>query len=464
LPFRTDIHIDRRVNDRWQIDINSHHHVWLRLLAAVKDHHFKLRSGAAYIGEKASAVHPAVPGFVIYGQMPAFHWLQWKLAIAPFIHTEHGVLKMPEILGLPLRYIELYFDKFYAFHQTIDNLYLKLVPRLNDWMIDMKSGAVMGTFFLPKHSGVSWTGRLDYLYLPKNKNTKPHQPLSIDPRKIPPMDIKIQHLDYGQMNLGQVHLMTQPNLHGTTIKLFSMTSPSFKLHLNGQWQQYVHQQTAVSGWFYTKNLGAVLDASGVKKTLLQGEGLSHFQLNWLASPDQLEAAKLNGKIDFNFKQGRLLKTDEKATNGLSLGRIINAFSLQSLPKRLTFHFSDITAKGLEFKVLKGRFILKNGLFQTSDTFLDGPVARLNMKGLISFSKKHYDLHIKVLPYVTSSVPLIVGIIGGPVAGALTWLVNKLVAPEIGKAIGFDYDVKGDFDQPTLKLPLPKMTREQKAYD
>ena len=53
---------------------------------------------------------------------------------------------------------------------------------------------------------------------------------------------------------------------------------------------------------------------------------------------------------------------------------------------------------------------------------------------------------------------VVGIIGGPIAGAVAWVVNKLVTPEIGKAVGFTYNVNGSWDKSkNIKLPAPAAT-------
>ena len=78
----------------------------------------------------------------------------------------------------------------------------------------------------------------------------------------------------------------------------------------------------------------------------------------------------------------------------------------------------------------------------SDFFVNGPVAKVNMNGYVDYIKKYCNLRIDVSPYVTSSVPVIATLAGGPVVGAITWVVNKIISPGLGKIIRFSYRAAG----------------------
>jgi len=221
-------------------------------------------------------------------------------------------------------------------------------------------------------------------------------------------------------------------------------------------------ENAVKGYFQSKNVGYILSNWDITQVLSKGKGSATFSLNWQNAPNRLKMKNLSGNFYFNFKDGRILEIGNDAnTNEVSLGRLLNIFSVRSLLQHITLNFTDLTAKGLKYNTLKGKFSLKQGIATTNDAYLDGPIAKIKVKGKVNFLAKYYDLHLSVSPYVTSSVPMVIAILGGPVAGAVAWVVNKIVSPEIGKAFGSTYDVKASWDKSkTAKLPPPTTTKKQ----
>ena len=77
-------------------------------------------------------------------------------------------------------------------------------------------------------------------------------------------------------------------------------------------------------------------------------------------------------------------------------------------------------------------------------------------GKIGLLKKDYDLEIRVVPYVTSSVPVIATIAGGPVIGAIAWVTNKVLSPEVDRMSRKTIHVTGTWAKPQLKLPEPNL--------
>jgi len=450
-PKKTPIHIEMDYDNKVSATMSL-------------NHHFKVLSGEIYAGEGRAAFHN-LPGFVIDGQMQSVDWSQWAPFIMPFIQEEKGAVKIPRILGLPLRYVEFNIGKATAFKQTLNNVYFKLIPRLHDWMLNIQNKKVAGILFFPSNPGGTWTGRFDHLYLPKakkkssSKKSTSKKQLIIDPRDIPAINVLVEHLVYGKAQYGQVSFIARPTKTGLDIKKVAVHSPLLNMAVKGVWQEIPKPYTSLKGYFLTKNLGEILESHGMKNILAKAKGSSTFSVSWRGAPNQFKLKNLNGKFYFNFKHGRLLKMGGKGnTKELSLGRLVNILSVQSLLRRLTLNFSDITAKGLEFNELKGDFSIVQGVATTQDTVFDGPVVKIKAKGKINFHGKYYDLDLAVRPYVTSSVPIIVGIVGGPIAGAVTWVVNKIVSPEIGRAMGFDYKARGSWDKTKLvKLPAPAVT-------
>ncbi len=440
----------------------QHNNTSIRLLANYQKNHIKLLSGEVYIGRKLPPQRHISSGFVVYGKIAHFNWGLWQPLIMPFIHEENGAIDIPKVLGLPLHDIELEFSQLEAYHQLISNMYFKLMPRIHDWMFQIKSAKVMGTLLIPNYSGGTWVGHLRHLLISniKTNQSKPRQkPLKIDPRVFPPIDIEIKKLRYGDTDYGHLKLHVLPVSQGVAISTFSVDSTHFNLNMHGLWKQYSHHQSlAVSGYFKTQNLGQALLGWNIKEAVLGGRGMSKFQLSWEGSDDHMMFDTVTGKLGFNFQHGRILKMDSNEAKKLSLGRIINMLSIDSLPRRFSFDFSDLTAKGLAFHSLEGQMNIKKGVCKLRKTMLESATAKLKIKGIINFPKKYYNLDVSVFPYVTSSVPVIVGIVGGPVAGIIAWLMNKIMTPQIGKMLGFVYHAKGSWNRSkTQALPVPART-------
>ena len=82
---------------------------------------------------------------------------------------------------------------------------------------------------------------------------------------------------------------------------------------------------------------------------------------------------------------------------------------------------------------------------------------MTIKGRVGLFARDYNLQIKILPHLTSSLPVLVGLASGPItggisiiAGAATWLADKIFSPEIGKIAASNYTLTGTWQKPVWK--------------
>ena len=59
------------------------------------------------------------------------------------------------------------------------------------------------------------------------------------------------------------------------------------------------------------------------------------------------------------------------------------------------------------------------------------------------------MQLTVTPYVTSTIPIIATIAGGPIIGAATYAVDKLVGGSIDRLNSYHYLLQGPWANPTL---------------
>jgi uncharacterized protein YhdP len=121
-----------------------------------------------------------------------------------------------------------------------------------------------------------------------------------------------------------------------------------------------------------------------------------------------------------------------------------------LPRRLSFNFSDLVKQGFSFDKFKADVKLQVGNAYTSDAEMSGPAADVKIAGRIGLANKDYDLRLTTIPHVTSSLPVIAAIAGGPVAGVITWLADRIVGSTISRASTYVYKVTGSWSEPNIE--------------
>jgi len=125
-------------------------------------------------------------------------------------------------------------------------------------------------------------------------------------------------------------------------------------------------------------------------------------------------------------------------------------SLNTLARRLSFDFSDLTKKGYAFDIMQGQFTFRQGNAYSKKTYLNGPVAYVSISGRVGLVTEDYNLTMRVSPYLTSSLPIIATIAGGPVAGAVTWVIDKLFSQEMRQHKAYVYKIIGPWAKPRIE--------------
>jgi uncharacterized protein YhdP len=75
-----------------------------------------------------------------------------------------------------------------------------------------------------------------------------------------------------------------------------------------------------------------------------------------------------------------------------------------------------------------------------------------MIGSIDLNQKTLDKKMRVKPHLGNSMVVVASVIGGPVAGLVTWVADRVAGNTILKDKAVMYQLKGDWDHYDL-LPL-----------
>jgi len=274
----------------------------------------------------------------------------------------------------------------------------------------------------------------------------------VDPQGIPPLVIRAKQFIYGNKNLGQLTLNTLPTSDGMIIQNFNLITPDYDFKSQGRWGvANKTQKSQLQGTLQSVHVGSLLDRFNIPmKNLVVNKGKAAFNLRWEGPPYGFSLANMSGEFSFNLEKGRIINLNESSNKKMDIGRMLSVFSLQTIPRRLSFDFSDLFEQGYSFDFVQGDFVLDHGdAFTKKDAIFEGPVARITAHGRIGLLTEDYDLLLSVSPYVTESLPLVAGALTlNPLVGAAAWLVNKVVlSKQVSKVITYHYTVTGPWKDP-----------------
>jgi uncharacterized protein (TIGR02099 family) len=277
------------------------------------------------------------------------------------------------------------------------------------------------------------------------------EPTQLLPRDIPALDVSIENLFYKQKHISHIDVKLRPKGNDLLIKQILMKDSNASFSASGIWREVNgHHVTLLNGSIKSNNLGAFLNQWQFTDNMVKGRGGANFNLSWQNTPLDPESKSLNGLINLHFTQGRISKLTSQVNFGMGIGRILTLFSLQTLPRRLTLDFSDLTKPGYSFDEMEGLLQFKGGNIFTENASIDGPVAKVSIKGRIGLVNKDYNLRLTINPYVTSSLPVVATITAGPIAGAATWLIDKVLSHQVKQMTAIHYNVTGTWNNPNLK--------------
>jgi uncharacterized protein YhdP len=91
--------------------------------------------------------------------------------------------------------------------------------------------------------------------------------------------------------------------------------------------------------------------------------------------------------------------------------------------------------------------------------MTGPAADVEIKGETNLQKETQHLFVKVLPRISDSLSL-AALAGGPLAGAVAFLAQKVLKDPLNKIISTEYEITGTWDNPQEVKPAENSNRQQ----
>jgi len=426
----------------------------------IQEYHGKYNQqleGAALFQQTAKG-QQFTSGVLAFNEALDKHWHNQKgLLISGSLDDLKGVIKLMDLFPSPsagqnsfiniVREIQLYIKNLAYAGFVANGAELSLQPQPDSWDITLESPETAGTIELP-HTGVTQPMVVNLTRCHKvaaEKTVEQEADNPLKPQDIPALNFNCKEATYQQELIGDVKLVTKKESSGLFIEDFSVTHPEYELTATGEWLATDSQQRShFSGKLFTKNLNDTLLAWNLQSEISSGEGDITFDVNWAASLFNFKAALLNGNIAVNLKNGHISEVNS------GVGRVVSLFSLESLQKRLRLDFKDIFSNGFFFDLFKGNLSLQQGVVFTKDLTVKSSSADLAIAGKTDIASQILDLDVTVLPHVSNTLPIAVGLAtANPALGAIVWAADKVLGSEVDKIVQYKYKVTGSWDEPNV---------------
>jgi uncharacterized protein (TIGR02099 family) len=257
----------------------------------------------------------------------------------------------------------------------------------------------------------------------------------------PALDIYTENFEFDKKNFGSLELIAFPQDENWNIQKFKISSPDGVISGDGQWNNWIRSpNTALNVDWDIIDLGGTLKRFGYPDTIKDGAGELKGKLSWPGSPSQFNTARLNGELAFDVRKGQILQVQP------GVGRLLGLVSLQSLPRRLTLDFRDLFSNGFTFDKINATVKINQGVMRSDNFMMSGPAADVQIKGETNLEKETQHLYVKVLPRISDSISL-AALAGGPLAGAVAFLAQKVLKDPLNKIASTEYEIIGTWDNP-----------------
>lgn len=262
--------------------------------------------------------------------------------------------------------------------------------------------------------------------------------------ELPALDVVADQFVLGDLQLGRLEVQAHHVADNWRIDKVSIVNQDGRFEGSGVWRSAAPRRFDMDFRLDTDNAGALLDRMGYPGTLRRGTAAIAGQLQWAGVPFSLDYPSLTGRIRVDAAKGQFAKMDPGAA-----GKLLGLISLQGLPRRITLDFQDVFSEGFAFDSIAGRIDVKAGVMHTERLQIDGPAARVVMRGDVNLQNETQRLFVNVQPELGGTAALGVALIN-PIAGAATLLAHKVLQNPLNHVFSFDYGISGTWDDPKVE--------------
>ena len=424
---------------------------------------------------------PPASGLVASGRTDRLDAIEWAtLARGDAASPASAAARNANASGeFSLRSVDVRVAALELIGATFPETRLRAAPAQGGTAVRFDGEALRGALLLPRSDTAAIAGRLERLHWrAANKPagvtagggdvavpavgasvagaaTRPGD--DIDPAKVPPLNLAIDDLRFGDARLGSATLRTQRSATGMRIVQLQTRAPRQRIDATGEWSRLAGgMRTRLDLQLRSEDFGELLGGLGFGKQIDQGEGSVRLQAGWPGSPAAFRLDALAGTMRLDVRDGQLVEVEPGA------GRVLGLLSIAQLPRRLAFDFRDFFDKGFAFDKLAGEVRFGGGSARSDDLAIDGPAAEIRIRGAADLRAQTYDQTIEVYPKAGNLLTVAGALAGGPVGAAIGAAANAVLNKPLGQLAARTYRVTGPWKDPKVDTVARSETTKARA--
>lgn len=288
--------------------------------------------------------------------------------------------------------------------------------------------------------------RLSQLVLPEAGAAGEAAASTEGPQDLPALDVLAEQLVLGERRLGKLEIRAENAAGRWQVPRFQLSSPEGTISGRGVWTPAGREPPATEVDFEIEaaDFGKLLTRFGYPDALRRGQGKLAGRLNWQGAPTALHLPTLNGTLDLQAERGQFNKLEP------GIGKLLSLMSLQMLPRRITLDFRDVFSEGFAFENIRGNVAVGKGVLATENLVIEGPAAKVLMKGNADLARDRTSVRVTVQPELGSSVAIGAAVAVNPAVGVATLLAQKLLRDPFNKVFAFEYEISGALSDPQIR--------------
>jgi uncharacterized protein (TIGR02099 family) len=403
--------------------------------------------GELFLGN-GNAVLPDAKGLRIRGTLSELDVGPWQDLVSKYAGQDPGGNAKQLLSGADIKV-----GKLRAFGTTLDQAAVQLTRKPSAWALQLDSQQVKGNASFPDAKAAPMVINLQTVRLPAPDpkvladENSPDPLASVDPKKIPALDITINQLYQGNDLVGAWSLKVRPTAKGIALNSLDMGLKGILLQGSGGWEG---APGASSSWYKGrisgKNLADVLKGWGFAPSVTSREFHMDVDGRWPGSPAWLATKRFSGTLDASLNEGQFVEVEGSA----QALRVFGLLNFNSIGRRLRLDFSDLFGKGLSYDRVKGLLVATNGVYVTREPIrLTGPSSTIELNGTLNMVADQIDAKLMVTLPVTNNLPIAALIVGAPAIGGALFLIDKLIGDRVSRFASVKYTVKGPWKEPKI---------------
>lgn len=407
--------------------------------------------GELFLGE-GDAVLPG-QGLRVRGVLSELDVEPWKALVDRYAGQDAGGSAKQLLSGADFRV-----GKLSGFGTTLDEARVQLTRKPSSWALQLDSQQAKGNVAIPDAKAAPMAVNLQYVRLPAADPTvqadenAPDPLASVDPKKVPALDLSINQLYQGNDLIGAWSLKVRPTAKGMAFNSLDLGLKGMVLQGAGGWEG---EPGAATSWYKGrlggKNLADVLKGWGFAPTVTSEEFHMDVDGRWPGSPAWVGLKRFSGSLDATLRKGQFVEVE----GGAQALRVFGLLNFNSIGRRLRLDFSDLFGKGLSYDRVKGLLVASNGVYVTREPItLTGPSSNLELNGTLDLVADQVDSKLLVTLPVTNNLPIAALIVGAPAVGGALFLIDKLIGDRVSRFASVQYSVKGPWKDPKITFDKP----------